>query len=686
MHASRQRRISLSSQSIPRSWLELYDERILQKSILGTAKARRTVPMDHVQVKKTAQPPKGKSLLDILFGRPLASEEESRQRVGPLAGVPIFGLDALSSAAYGPEAALTVLIPMGLAGLDHIVPISLTIIVLLSIVYFSYRQTIVAYPGGGGSYTVASENLGANAGLLAGAALMVDYILNVAVGISAGVGAVVSALPSLQPHTLGLCLGILLFLTIMNLRGVREVGVVFMLPTYLFTACLVGVIVTGVYEAVIHGGHPVAAVPPPALKPAIEGVSLWLLLKAFASGCTAMTGVEAVSNGVQAFREPRTKSAQTTLSIIIGILIVLLAGIAYLVRVYHIAATAPGQPGYESVLSQLTAAVEGKGILYFVTIASILTVLALSANTSFADFPRLCRVIAEKGYLPYPFSLRGRRLTFSYGVYALAFCAGMLLIAFKGVTDKLIPLFAVGAFMAFTLSQAGMVMHWRRSRGHRFRSSMFVNGLGALATGITVCVIIVAKFTEGAWITVLVIPALIMLMLGVRRQYATILRETAYDKPADLRRITPPIVVVPTQRWSRVTEKALRFAYTLSEEVRVVHIAPETEKGDEVTDELLSVWSEYVEAPAKKAGLKPPECVVLRSPYRLVMTPILDYVLELEDQYPDRQVAVIVPELIERRWINYLLHNQRSTALKLILYVRGNRRIIVINVPWYLQA
>ncbi len=642
--------------------------------------------MGHVEVKETAAPPKGKSLLDVLFGRPLASEEESTQRVGPAAGVPIFGLDALSSAAYGPEAALTILIPMGMAGLAHIIPISVTIVVLLSIVYFSYRQTIAAYPEGGGSYTVASENLGAHAGLLAGAALMVDYILNVAVGISAGVGAIVSAVPSLQRYTLSLCLGILLVLTILNLRGVREVGVVFMIPTYLFIACLLGVVLTGVYQTMIHGGHPVPAVAPPTLKPAIEGVSLWLLLKAFASGCTAMTGVEAVSNGVQAFREPRTKSAQTTLTVIIAILIVLLAGIAYLVRMYHIGATAPGQTGYESVLSQLTAAVEGRGILYFVTISSILTVLALSANTSFADFPRLCRVIAERGYLPYPFSLRGRRLTFSYGVYALAFCAGILLIAFKGVTDKLIPLFAVGAFMAFTLSQAGMVMHWRKSRGRRFRASMFVNGLGALATGITVCVIIVAKFTEGAWITVLAIPGLIMLMLGVRRQYAKILRETAYDRPADLRTLTPPLIVVPMQRWSRVAEKALRFAYTLSQEVRVVHIAPATEKGDKAADELLSVWSEYIEAPARKAGLKPPECIVLRSPYRLVMTPILDYVIELEDRYPDRQVAVVVPELIERRWIHYLLHNQRSTALKLVLHMHGNRRIIVINVPWYLQA
>jgi hypothetical protein len=323
--------------------------------------------MAHVEVTKTAALPQRKPLLDLLFGRPLASEEESAEQVGPAAGVPIFGLDALSSAAYGPEAALTILIPMGIAGLDHIVPISLIIIVLLSIVYFSYRQTIEAYPTGGGSYTVASENLGAKVGLLAGAALMIDYILNVAVGISAGVGAIVSALPKLQPYTLPLCLGILIVLTIVNLRGVREAGVAFMIPTYLFIACLLGMVVVGLFHVMTYGGHPVPVIAPPKVKSAVEGISLWLLLKAFASGCTALTGVEAVSNGVKAFREPRTKSAQNTLTMIIAILIMLLAGIAYLVRVYHIAATEPGRPGYQSILSQLTAAVEGRGVLYFVT-------------------------------------------------------------------------------------------------------------------------------------------------------------------------------------------------------------------------------------------------------------------------------------------------------------------------------
>jgi amino acid transporter len=635
------------------------------------------------------QPPNAverKSFFDVLFGRPLSSEEDSTERVGPAAGVGIFGLDALSSAAYGPEAALTLLIPLGLAGISYIVPISASIILLLGIVYFSYRQTIAAYPNGGGSYTVASENLGVSAGLLAGAALMIDYVLTVAVGISAGVGALVSAVPKLQPHTLSLCLGILLVLTLVNLRGLRETGVLFMIPTYLFIGSLLGVIGLGVYKALLHGGHPIPVIPPAHLPGATEAATVWLLLKAFASGCTAMTGVEAVSNGVQAFREPKTKSARATLTIIIVILAVLLAGIAYLVRAYGVGATPPGEVGYQSVLSQLTLAIIGRNLFYWITISSILVVLSLSANTAFADFPRLCRAIADKGYLPYPLTLRGRRLVFSYGIYALVLLAGSLLIIFRGITDRLIPLYAVGAFLAFTLSQAGMVMHWKRKGGGGAYGSILINGLGAVATGITVCVVIAAKFIEGAWITVLLIPAIIFLMYGVRRHYDRILEATACTVPVTLRNTEAPLVVLPIQRWSRVAENALRFAYSISDDVWAIHIVGTEANAEDSQDGLMKVWNQYVEQPAKNAGLKPPELVVLRSPYRMVLKPILDYVVELEDRYPNRQIAVLVPELVERRWWYFLLHNQRPTALKLMLYLKGNRRIVVINVPWYLPS
>ena len=621
-----------------------------------------------------------------MFGRPLSSEEDAKEQIGPAVGIPVFGLDALSSAAYGPEAALTILIPLGLLGVAYILPISLTIILLLGIVYFSYRQTIAAYPSGGGSYIVASANLGARAGLLAGAALMLDYILNVAVGISAGVGAIVSAVPSLQPHTLALCLGILVVLTLINLRGVREAGLAFMAPTYIFVACLGGVIVVGLFESIVHGGHPIPAAPIPGPAAPMTAVSLWLLVKAFSSGCTAMTGVEAVSNGVQAFREPRVKNARVTLTIVIAILILLLAGIAYLCKVYQIGSTAPGQPGYQSVLSQLTAAVAGRGVFYFVTIVAVLTVLALSANTSFADFPRLCRSIAEDSYLPYLFTIRGRRLVFSFGVYVLAIVAGLLLTIFGGVTDRLIPLFAVGAFTAFTLSQAGMVVHWKRNPGRGARTSMLINGVGGLATGVTTCVVIVAKFTEGAWITVLAIPALILLMSAVHRHYDGIQRETECPTPANLKNLVPPLVVLPLQRWSKLAEKALRFGYVLSPDMVVLHIATtEDQQQDPGKDDLTNLWDEYIEKPAVRAGFKPPELVIVKSRYRLVITPIYEYILELSQKHPDRWISVLVPELVERHWYYFFLHNQRATALKLILYAKGDRRINVVNVPWYLS-
>ena len=464
-------------------------------------------------------------LVDLLLGRPLATEEEKAERIGPAKGVPIFGLDALSSAAYGPEAALTLLIPLGMAGVAYIVPISVSIVCLLAIVYFSYRQTIMAYPQGGGSYTVASENLGVWPGLLAAASLMVDYVLTAAVGISAGVGALISAVPSLQRHTLALCLAILIVVTLVNLRGVSEAGGIFLVPTYLFIFCLLAMIALGIVKTLIAGGHPVPVVAPPHLMGTFEAVSAWLLLRAFASGCTAMTGVEAVSNGVMAFKEPASVTARLTLTVVIAILTVMLFGIAFLCRAYGVAATPPGETGYQSVLSQLLAAITGKGIFYGVSIGSILVVLALSANTAFADFPRLARAIAQNGFLPHGLAIRGRRLVYTQGVYALAFLAGALLIAFDGVTDHLIALYAVGAFMAFTLSQAGMVMHWKRVRGPGASKSMFVNGLGAVATGLTVIVVLVAKFTEGAWITLLLIPGLILLMRMVKRHYDHVARE-----------------------------------------------------------------------------------------------------------------------------------------------------------------
>lgn len=620
------------------------------------------------------------SLVDLCLGRPLATEDEKGERVGPGKGVPIFGLDALSSAAYGPEAALTLLIPLGLAGVTYIVPISISIVILLGIVYFSYRQTIMAYPQGGGSYTVASENLGLWPGLLAAASLMVDYVLTAAVGISAGVGALISGVPSLEKHTLAMCLVILVVVTVVNLRGVSATGGVFMVPTYLFIFCLLAMIALGVIKTVAAGGHPVPVVAPPHLNGATQALGIWLLLRAFASGCTAMTGVEAVSNGVMAFKEPACATARNTLSVVIGILMVMLIGIAFLCRAYGIAATPPGGSGYQSVLSQLLAAITGTGIFYAVSIGSILVVLALSANTAFADFPRLARAIAANGFLPHGLGMRGRRLVYAQGIYALALLTGTLLIVFGGVTDNLIPLYAVGAFMAFTLSQAGMVMHWKRVRGPGWFKNMFVNGLGAIATGLTVMIVLVAKFTDGAWITVLLIPGLILLMVLVRRDNDRVGEKINDCKRLNVLDLTPPMVIVAIDRWNLIAQKGLRFAMSMSPDVLAVHV----DYGQEA-DTLVDEWGDLVEEPARQGELAVPRLVVLKSPYRFVIRPILSYVLDLEQCNPQRHIAVLIPELVERRWYLKLLHNHRSTALRAMLLLQGKERITVVNIPWYVN-
>ncbi len=621
------------------------------------------------------------NLIDVIVGKPLRTSDERAEQIGVSAGIPIFGLDGLSSAAYGPEAALSLLIPLGLLGVRYIVPVSLAIITLLVIVFFSYLQTIAAYPTGGGSYTVARANLGAFAGLLAAAALLTDYILTAAVGISAGVGALISAVPSLQSHTVLLCISILLLITILNLRGMRDAGIVFMIPTYLFVSTLLITIVGGLVRVALSGGHPspVSALPPPG--PVTAAVTAWLLLKVFASGCTALTGVEAVSNGVRAFREPAVKHAQRTLSIIIFILAVLLAGISFLVKAYGITATDPGRPGYQSVLSLLLLAVVGKGIFYYITIASILLVLSLSANTAFADFPRLCRSIALNNYLPHVFGYRGRRLVYTYGIMILAIATGFLLILFGGVTDRLIPLYAVGAFLAFTLSQSGMVVHWFKKRGPQWVRNMLVNGLGAFVTGLTVLVVLVAKFRQGAWITVIFIPFVIFCFLKVRRHYHEVsMAISCMDSVEPATHKSAPIAVVPLDRWSRVSKQALEFASRISNEITAIHVEPENH-----SELLRDDWERYVEQPFREAGVEPPKLTILPSPYRWVIVPIVQYVLQLSKANPHRRIVVVIPQLVEDRWYEYFLHNQRGRLLAWALLAQGNKYIFALSSPTYLS-
>ncbi|MGC2619589.1 MAG: APC family permease, partial [Acidobacteriaceae bacterium] len=480
---------------------------------------------------------------------------------------------------------------------------------------------------------------------------------------------------------LEICLGILVLLTLVNMRGVRDTGVALLVPTYLFVGTLLIVIGVGMFRTIVSGGHPTPVLAPPKLPPAVTAVSLWLILKVFSSGCAAMTGVEAVSNGVMAFRDPTTKNARKALTVIIALLIVLLAGIALLCRFYQIGATDPDGSGYQSVLSQLTNAVMGHGWFYYVTIGSILLVLALSANTAFADFPRLTRAIALKGYLPHVFTFRGRRLLYSWGIYVLVGLTAALLIYFRGVTDRLIPLYAIGAFLAFTLSQAGMVVHWRKHPGPGSKRHMFVNGLGAVATGITTIIVLVTKFASGAWITALLIPFLILIMAGVHRHYKRVSRDMANSHPLRTANIHPPLVVIPMDRWSRIAEKAVRFAMSISPDIHVIHVdIPDVDHGEH---EVASMWTDKILVPFREAGLKEPTLMRLQSPFRQVLMPVLDYVLTLEKANENRHIAVLVPELVVRHWWENLLHNQRSSLLKLLLLVKGNQRIVVINIPWY---
>jgi hypothetical protein len=404
-------------------------------------------------------------------------------------------------------------------------------------------------------------------------------------------------------------------------------------------------------------------------------------MRSFASGCTAMTGVEAVSNGVSAFRDPGVPHARRTLTAIIVLLAIMLAGIAYLCWAYNIGATEPDTPTYDSTLSQLTAAVIGRGWFYYVTIASVLAVLALSANTGFADFPRLCRVIAQDGFLPHTFAHRGRRLVYSSGILVLATLSAILLIAFGGITDNLIPLFAVGAFLAYTLSQAGMVAHWRKVGGPHALTSMLINGAGALSTAVALAIVAVSKFAEGAWVIILLIPALVTLFLGVRGHYRTVARDVATSAPLDATNLQPPVVLLPIRGWSGITRKALRFALKISPLVYALHVADD----EETMDELESSWEQRVLEPATAAGIAAPKLIIMYSPYRKLFSPLKQVVTDLQKAHPGRDMAVIVPELVMTRWYHFLLHNQTAAVIKAYLLFSGFRRVVVINVPWYLS-
>ncbi len=623
-------------------------------------------------------------LRTALFGRRLANREHEDKKLGWIEAVPAMGLDGLGSSSYGPEAALTVLIPLGAGGLAYLGPVMGFIIALLAVLYFSYRQTLAAYPTSGGAYAVAKENLGEYPSLLAAAALMIDYVLNVAVGVSAGVGALVSAIPSLHPYILPLCLGIVAIVMMANLRGTGEAGWLFALPAYLFIACFLGVIGYGLIRIVLEG-NPAPVVPPPSLAPPVAAAGVWLLMHAFASGCTAMTGVEAVSNGVGSFKEPVIRNAYLTLTIIVAVLGLLLGGIALIATSFDIGAMDQTKDGYQSVLSQLIGAVVGYNAFYYVAMSSLLCILCLSANTSFVGFPRICRMVAADGYLPKAFAQPGRRLVFTAGILFLSAVAALLLVGFGGITERLIPLFAIGAFLTFTISQVGMVAHWRwQAQSHRGKLTM--NAIGAASTGTALMVILAAKFAEGAWITLIAVPVTIVLLKMIKKYYISLEDELRKPGPIVIEDVEPPTVLVVTEEWNRLSERAIKFALTLSPDVVAVHLirlgGPEMDGTDQA---LRETWRKEVEEPVAAQGLKPPRLMLIPAPYRELHEPLLKLIEKLDAEAPERKVAVLIPETVKDKWWQRVLHMNRAGKLRAQLLKFGGPRLTVATVPWRLS-
>ena len=629
-------------------------------------------------------------LVALLLGRRLANRESGARKIGALEGVPAMGLDALASVAYGPEAALLLLMPLGAAAPATTGWLLLPIIVLLGLLCLSYWQTIEAYRERGGAYVVARENLGVPAGLVAATALMIDYILNVAVGISAGVAALVSVLPRLHPHTLAICLGVLALLTLLNLRGTLDSGRALAAPAYLFLTCFAALFALGLVRATLAHGHPQPLQPPAPLAMAASGGGLWLLLRAFASGCTAMTGVEAVSNGMSAFRDPTPRHGHRTLSIIVFALGTMLACLAWLVPAFRIGAMPQAQPGYRSVLAQLAGAIVGEGAFYYLAMASLLAVLVLSANTSFTAFPRLCRNLAQDGYLPEGFAIAGRRLVYSIGLLCLAGCAGALLVAFAGITDRLIPLFAIGAFTGFVLSQFGMAAHWRRMwrerggkrGGHATRLAF--NAVGGAVTTAALLVMVVAKFREGAWITLFLMAAGYMMLHRIRRYYDRLHRLEGDASPLRLRGAAGTVSIVVIERWNRPARDALDFAMGISGQVVALHLARLSGPEQKEPPDLRRRWHASVEAPLQAEGRAPPRLRVAEARYRRLHHPVLDLIGELRREWPEHYIAVVLPERVKQGWLQQLMHAHRTHALLRHLAKACVPRLVLVTLPWSL--
>ncbi|HVV35330.1 MAG TPA: APC family permease [Acidimicrobiales bacterium] len=608
----------------------------------------------------------------LLVGSPLASDKLGEQRLSKLVALAVFGTDAVASTAFATQEILVVLVPVaGMAALHDLVPISLVVIGLLTIVAASYRQTLYAYPTGGGSYIVSRENLGTGASLTAAAALMVDYTLTVSVSIAAGVAAITSAVASLRGHDVELALGLLTLIVLANLRGVRESGRLFAPPTYTYVAMMSLLVGWGLFRVSTGSLHrlppdPGALAHFTGAHAVLTGASVFLLLRAFSSGAVALSGVEAISNGIQAFRKPESRNAAITLMAVATILGALFLGIAVLaVRLR------PTLSPDQTILSTMGRAVFGSGPLYGLLQASTAAILTLSANTAFADFPRLAGIVATDGFLPRQLANRGDRLVLSNGVLVLAAAAGALLVIFNGDVSALIPLFAVGLFMSFTLSQTGMVVHHWRLREPGWVGGLAINGLGAAATTAVTGVVVVSKFTEGAWIPTLVIPLLVTLFSLIRRHYSRFDAAAAIAPDARMPEIVHTVVVLVGSRIHQGVLSSLAYAKTLRPQyLHAVHIAFDPEKADQ----LAQRWVQQ--------GFDIPLDMVA-SPYRALTRPLLTYVDELDQRWPHDVVTVILPELVVRHWWEHALHNQTALFLKARLLFREGT--VVTSIPYHVD-
>jgi amino acid transporter len=608
----------------------------------------------------------------VLIGRPISSDHETHERLTKLKALAVFSSDNISSSAYATEEMMRILVLAGIGAFSLVMPLTLVIAVILAIVATSYRQTIKAYPQGASSYIVASDNLGDLAGLVAASALLIDYVLTVAVSVSAGVAAITSIAPNLFDERVLISVAIVAVLMVGNLRGIRESGSIFMAPTYLYLFAMVALIGWGLTRQFVFGDLGTIVVPPSwsahwAQQTAIGGLTLILILRAFSSGAVALTGTEAISDGVPAFKPPEWKNARTTLTAAAIIFGSLFIGISWLAGSIGVV---PDPDEQQTVLSLIARHVWGDGgLLVFLQVTTAL-ILALAANTSFADFPRLSSFLARDGFMPRQFGFRGERLAFTTGIIALSGLAVLLLIIFDASVTALIPLYTVGVFVAFTLSQSGMVRRWWHRREPGWRMGLVINGLGAVTTGVIALIVASSKFLSGAYVVIIMAPLLIALMLAIRSHYRNMERQLKAVPGTDDDVEPDPIVIVPLARLDRPARRALAFARTISPHATAVHITNDPHTADQLREHWGMIGG-------------PMELVVVESPYRALVGPLLRYMDALQALHPDRPIVVVLAEVVPRHWWDNLLHNQTSLRLKLRLF--GRKNTIVADVPFHLD-